>query len=311
MANLYGLSPQEISAIGARRSANQANQLKMAGMLVDMLGSRQQAETARRKQEFLENPPMVKIRIAGQIYEIPRGSQLAGAKAKSEVEERYRTGRIDQAQHDAWMKPIKTSMPSKAGEWIEYDVPSGMLKEMATGAKSLQAGMTAGAEETRKREGLAALGGQTIGDIEGVPLSTLATTMPGGVIPAMLAKPRAGVGARAGIKPEERRKLIMDQENSAFKMLEEGADTSEASVSAYNDRSKTLGYPSMMLKVSDAQKSFLGIPYTGSDLIEVKLPVVEGEQITPAQVEKAAKDRGISAEEVLQIIYKGQQLREK
>lgn len=303
MANLYGLSPQEISAIGARRSANQANQLKMAGMLVDMLGSRQRAETARRKQEFLENPPMVKIRIADQLYEIPKDSQIAGARAKAEVEERYRTGQIDQAQHDAWMKPVRTSLPSEAGEWTEYDVPSGMLKEMATGAKSLQAGMISGAEEERTRRGLQALGGQTIGDIEGIPLSTLATTMPSGVIPAMIAKPR--VGAARDLKPEERRKLMKDHEESAFRILEKPGKASDAAIRNYNNRSKTLGATSMMFRSKEP-----GFFWDTDDAVEVKLPVVGGMQITPDQVFEKAKERGISVEDILKTIYESQQSRE-
>ncbi len=301
MAGLVGLSPQEISAIGARRDVTESNRYKQAQMLINMMGTRQQGELAKRKLDLLENPPMVKMKIADQIYEIPRQSQIEGAKAKAEVEERLRTGLIDQAQHDAWMKPVVTSLPSGEGGWVDYEVPSGMLQQMAGGIKSLQDVRVSGVEEDRKRKGVEALGGQTIGDIENIPLSTLAATMPGGVIPAMVAKPMAGVAA---LRPEERRKLIVDHEKSADDLRTEFY-ASDASIAAYNDRSKTLDYPSMMFR-GTADKTFLGITYGEEDKpIEVKLPVANRVQMTPTDIFTAAKRKGISVNDRLQEIYEG------
>jgi len=158
MADLFGLSPEEISGVSARRTATDADRYKMAGMLINMMGAKQQADINREKLELLKNPPMVQIKIADQIYEIPKGSQLEGAKAKAEVEERYRTGTIDQAQHDAWMKPVVTSLPRGDGGWVEYEVPSGMLQSMASGIKSLQEVRVSGVEQERKRKAVEALG---------------------------------------------------------------------------------------------------------------------------------------------------------
>lgn len=301
MAGLMGLSPQEISAIGARRDVTESNRYKQAQMLINMMGAKQQGELARKKQELLENPPMVKIKIADQIYEIPRESQIEGAKAKAEVEERLRTGQIDQAQHDKWMKPVVTSLPRGDGGWVEYEVPSGMLQQMAGGIKSLQDVRVSGVEEERKRAGVEALGSQTIGDIEDIPLSTLAATMPGGVIPAMVAKPRAGATA-AALKPEERRKLIKDHEESAFKITSEGAKTTDASIQSYNDRSKTLNYPSMMFRYEKDRPWWPDI----NKPVEIKLPVVGGKQITPTQIQEAATKRGVSVDAILETIHAGQ-----
>lgn len=309
MAGLMGLSPQEISAISGRRTAAESDRYKMAGMLINMMGVKQQGELAKRKLDLLENPPMVKMKIADQIYEIPKQSQIEGAKAKAEVEERLRTGRISQVQHDAWMKPVMTSLPRGDGGWIDYEVPSGMLESMASGIKSLQDVRVSGVEQERKRKGIEALGGQTVEELYGAPATDIAAVMPG-ILPTMAARPRAGTAA-AGLKPEERRKLIVDHEVTATSMLEKGAETSDASVSAYNDRSKTLGYPSMMLKYGGQAETFMGIPYTGGEgLIEVKLPVVGGRQIIPADVEKMAKTKKMSIKDILKTIYEGQQIME-
>lgn len=298
MAGLMGLSPQEISAIGARRDVTESNRYRQAQMLINMMGARQQGELARKKLELLEDPPMVKMKIADQIYDIPKGSQIEGAKAKAEVEERLRTGRISQAEHDAWMKPVVTSLPRGDGGWVDYEVPSGMLRDMASGIKSLQDVRVSGVEEERKQRGVAALGGQTIGDIEDIPLSTLAATMPG-ALPALVSRPRPGV---AGLKPEERRKLIVDHEVTATSMLKKGADTSDASISAYNERSGTLNYPSMMFRYKKVKPWWPDV----HEVVEIKLPVVRGRQLTPTDIKEKAVEKGTSVNAILETLHKGQ-----
>lgn len=306
MANLMGLSPEEISAISGKRTATEGDRYKMAGLLINMMGAKQQADVAREELEFLKNPPMVQMKTEdGQIFEVPRIKQAEGIKAKADVDEAYRSGRISQTEHDAWMKPVHISLPDGAGGWVPYETQSGMLQEIAAGIKSLQDIRVSGVEEERKRKGVAALGGQTIGDIEDIPLSTLAATMPGGVIPAMVAKPRVGTAA-AALKPEERRKLIKDHEDSAFKIIDEGAETSDASIQSYNDRSKTLNYPSMMFRYKEAKSWW---PDT-HEVVEIKLPVVGGKQVTPTQIQEAATKRGVSVEAILETIHAGQLMME-
>jgi hypothetical protein len=300
MAGLIGLSPEEISAISGRRTATESDRYKMAGMLINMMGAKQQGELARRKLELLENPPMVQMKTeGGQIFEVPRMKQAEGIRAKANVDEAYRTGRISQAEHDAWMKPVHISLPDGAGGWIPYETQSGMLQEIAAGIKNLQDIRVSGVEEERKRRGIEALGETTIGGIGDVPLSTLAATMPGGVIPAMVAKPRAGV---AGLKPEERRKLIKDHEESAFKITAEGPKTTDASIQSYNERSRTLNYPSMMFRYKETKPWWPDV----HEIVEIKLPVVGGKQITPTQIQEAATKRGVSVEQILETIHAGQ-----
>lgn len=300
MADLFGLSPEEISGVSARRAATESDRSRMAGMLINMMGAKQQGDIAREKLEFLKNPPMVQIKIADQIYEIPKGSQLEGAKAKAEVEERYRTGRIDQAQHDAWMKPVVTSLPRGDGGWVEYEVPSGMLQSMAAGIKSLQEVRVSGVEEERKHKAIEALGPQTIADIEKIPLATLAETMPG-ALPALVSRSKAGT---TGLKPEERRKLMIDQEITAKGLLAKES-VSDATVSTYNERSKTLNYPSMMFRY-EKKTGYFDLALDVDKPVEVKLPIVAGKQITPTDVTQLAKTRGMSVEDILRTIYEGQ-----
>lgn len=306
MAGLMGLSPQEINAISGRRQAAEGQRMQQLRLLMGMLGSqktagleREKLDLAKEKFAFEKDPPMVKMKIGEAVYDIPRGAQVEGAKAKAEVAERLRTGRISQAQHDAWMKPVVTSLPRGDGGWVEYEVPSGMLQEMAAGIKSLQDVRVSGVEAERKRQGIEALGETTIGGIGDVPLSTLAETMPSGVIPAMVAKPGTAV---EGLKPEERRKLIVDHEVTATSMLEKGAETSDASISAYNDRSKTLNYPSMMFRYKEIKPWWPDV----HEVVEIKLPVVAGEQITPTQVQEAATKRGVAVDKILETIHAGQ-----
>lgn len=307
MAGLMGLSPQEINSISGRRQTAEGQRMQQLRLLMSMLGSqktagveREKLDLAREEFEFEKNPPMVKMKIGEAIYDIPRDAQIEGAKAKSEVEERLRSGRISQSEHDAWMKPVVTSLPRGDGGWVEYEVHSGMLQQMAAGIKSLQDVRVSGVEEERKRKGVAALGTQTIGDIENIPLSTLAATMPGGVIPAMVAKPRPGT-AMAALKPEERRKLLRDHEESAFKILELGEDTSEAAIQNYNERSTTLNHPSMMFRYKEEKPWWPD----SNNPVEVKLPIVGGVQMTPNDVKSSAKSRGWSVDKTLEYIYEG------
>jgi len=304
--SLMGLSPAEINAISGRRQVAETGQMQEISSMLKVLGQqrtagieREKMDLAKEKFEYEKNPPMIQMKTeSGQIYEVPKAAQAEGIRAKAEVEERYRTGKINQAQHDAWMKPVVMSIPDGAGGWLPYSVPSGMMQTTAAAIKNLQEVRVSGVEQRRTQEGISALGGQTIGDIENIPLATLAATMPG-MLPSLASRPKAGA---AGLKPEERRKLILDQENNAFKMIEEGGGTSEASISAYNDRSKTLEYPSMMFKYKEEVSWWPDV----NELVELKLPVISGKQVTPADIESAAKSRGVSVRTILETIHKGQ-----
>lgn len=300
MAGLLGLSPQEISAISGRRAATENDRYKMASMLINMLGAKQQGDLARKKQELLENPQMTQMKTeSGQVYEVPRAAQAAGITAKANFDKAWREGNISQEQHDAWMKPVQISLPDGAGGWVPYETPSGMLKDMAGGIKDLQDIRVSGVEQERVRQGISALGNQTIKDIGKIPLATLASTMPTGVIPAMVSKPSAGT---TGLKPEDRRKLMKDHEDSAFKIKAEGASTTDASIQSYNERSRTLNYPSMMFRYNEVKPWWPDV----NETVEVKLPVIDGKQITPTQIQEAAVKRGVSVEDVLRTIYEGQ-----
>lgn len=315
---LMGLSPQEISQISTGRRANEASQMRQVQALISALGQRKTAnlnkekfgleqqkfELEEEKFERLKNPPMIQMKTeGGQIYEVPKAAQAEGIRAQAYVDDLYRTGKLDKAKHDAWMKPVVMSIPDGAGGWIPYEVPSGMLQATADSMKKLQDVRERSVEATRMREGLKALGGQTVGDIKDIPLSTLIGTMPT-ALPSLVSRPKTGT--TVAMKPEERRKLMKDQETSAFNMLEEKMDTSEASIASYNDRSKSLGYPSMMFRYSGKPTKFLGMSFGGDkELIEVKLPVSGGVQTTPEDVLISAKQKGISISQRLQQIHEG------
>lgn len=309
--SLMGLSPTEISAISSRRMASESRDLGQLQSIIKALGDQRKAGLEREKFEleqekfdFEKAPPMVQMKTeGGQIYEVPKEAQAEGIKAKAYVDELYRTGRMDKAKHTAWMKPVVMSIPDKAGKWISYEVPSGMLQTTAAAAKDLQALRVSGVEEERRRKGFEALGGQTIGDIKDVSMATMLGIRPEAmetmITEAGKIKPLVG---GKGLKPEERRKLIKDHAENAFKIKQEGKETSDASIAAYNDQSKDLGYPSMMVR-TDVPGALWG---TSEKVVEVKLPVVGGKQITPTQIYDAAEARQVAVNEILKTIYEGQ-----
>ena len=322
--SLMGLSPQEISQISAGRRSTESGQLRQIQSLIGALGdqktagiAREKMDLAREKFEHEKNPPMIQMKTEdGQIYEVPKAAQAEGIRAKATVDNLYQTGRIDKAKHDAWMKPVVISIPDGAGGWIPYEVPSGMLQETAAATKNLQAMRVSGVEESRRREAFEALGGKTIGDIKNIPMADMLGIRPE-ALSTMISKAELGTGVDAQIKtlkPEERRKLIRDHTDNAALMIKEGSKTSDASIQSYNDQSRSLGYPSMMFRHSTEPKSFYGVsvPLTGGDdLIEVKLPVTAGKQMTPDIVYTDAKKKGISVSQRLQEIYEGMKIIEQ
>jgi len=297
LSDLVGLSPEEIRGISARRTAVESGMRSNAGLFLDLLGTKSKMALDETKRQQILNPPMVKMKIGEQLYEIPREAQAEGARAKAYVDNLFKTQKISEAEHAEWMKPVPVTSIDEKGIETQYMVTQGMLQTMAQGMKSRAETRDIELGQMRETAGLEALGDQTVGDIEQIPLRTLAATIPS-AIPGLVSRPPV----TEGLKPEEHRKLVKDQETTAFNLIKKEAQPTEAEIDAYNERSRKLGYSSMIFhhkKVVDWGRDI-------DEAVEVKLPSHGGVQITPEMIYEKAKKDAVPVSDILKNIHEAQ-----